>query len=144
MLLEGLRLERWRDDQLQARAVARRGSLDRGSQHLAAEALRIELLDPRPGRRLLATANGGAADLAGERFELFGDVQIADPTGRQLLTERAIYEGRSRRWRAPGAVVVRGKNFEAQAPSLEADLAADVLRAPGPIRGSIRDQTAPR
>lgn len=137
LVVEGVRVERWVDGRLRLSAEAARARADRRRGVLSAEGVALTARDEHEVPLGYLSSHSLAADLAGARVELHGDVVLEDTHGRTLTATHAVYTAGDQRVVAPGRVQVEGANFRAAGRRLRADLEPGTIEVAGPLSARV-------
>ena len=145
MRLEGVELDRFRRDRLEARASAGRVTLDRARGHVEGTGVVVERFGAagpagKPGARL--EAGTATTTLRGDEVTFAGGVRLLDASGRLVETAALTHQGATDRLRSGGPVRVSGANFVASGRRLVGALREGRLEVEGPVTATVAPRRA--
>ncbi len=140
LVVEGVQVERWVEGRLRLSARAELAALDRRGGTVRGQQVTLVARDREGADLGRVRGQTLAADLAGNRAELSGDVVLEDRTGRTVTATAAVYTASDQHVRAPGRVRMEGANFWAEGRALSADLEAGTIEVGGPLRSEVVPQ----
>lgn len=129
--LEGVTVDRFRDDRLASRARLVRASIDREKNVLQGEGLEAV------AETATITAPRAHGELGDKTVVLEGGVVLRDAEGRTVRSDRMIYHAGDDTFTAPGEVTVEGENFRARGTSLVMKRGEQLLEIGGPATATI-------